>query len=60
MSGDTTQQKLVWMSPEEYETSVRSQENVQLDDVDHNELPGLDLTAILIKNGTFYLFISQY
>ena len=53
MSGDTTQQKLVWISPEEYKSSVRSQENVQLEGVDHNELPGVDLPAILIKNGTF-------
>ena len=60
MSGETTQQELVWMSPEEYESSVGSQENVQLEDVDHAELPGADLPAILIENGTFYLFMSQY
>ena len=60
MSGDTTQQKLVWMSPQEYESSVESQENVQVEDVDHAELPGADLPAILIENGTFYLFMSQY
>ena len=59
MSRETTQQELVWMSPEEYESSGGGQEDIQLEDANHTKLPRLDLPAILIKNGTFYLFISH-
>ena len=53
MSGETTQQELVWMSPEEYESSVGGQEDIQLEDANHTKLPRLGLPAILIENGTF-------
>lgn len=54
MSGEATQQELVWITPEEYESSVEGEkaslENMQIDS-DHVDLPGSDLPTLLIANG---------
>lgn len=54
MSGDTPQQDLVWVSPEDYESSVEGdKESVMMEEgEEHIDLPGgVDLPAILIENG---------
>lgn len=50
MSGETTQQDLVWVSPSEYE-SASMERRSKMTGEDTTDLPGSDLPAILIQNG---------
>ena len=54
MSGETTQQDLVWVSPSEYESASMERRSTTTGE-DTTDLPGSDLPAILIQNGNIII-----